>query len=106
MGVALCSTQLSRQVPSLISRKYCYVGIHVRLGTLCEVVSPNFHALNGSDCMDGLRVTWDSCRPALSMQGQDIMIEHINGKCHVFTFSMQEEDILKRTNGKCHLCTR
>ena len=29
------------------------------LGTMCEVVSPNFHALNGRDCMDWPNVTWD-----------------------------------------------
>ena len=29
------------------------------LGIVCEVVSPNFHALNGWDCMDWPQVTWD-----------------------------------------------
>ena len=29
------------------------------LGTLCEMVSPNFHALNGWDCMDWSLVIWD-----------------------------------------------
>lgn len=41
-----------------------YVHIHVILGTedlhpLCEVISPNFHALNGCDCMDWPQVTRD-----------------------------------------------
>jgi hypothetical protein len=31
----------------------------LRLGTLCEVVSPNFHALNSWDCTDWPQVTWD-----------------------------------------------
>jgi hypothetical protein len=31
----------------------------LRLGILCEVVSPNFHALNNWDCMDGPQVTGD-----------------------------------------------
>ena len=40
------------------------------LGTLCEVVSPNFHALNGWDCMDWTQVAKDlgvgaPCEPAL-----------------------------------------
>jgi hypothetical protein len=34
------------------------------------------------------------------------LIEHTNGKCHLFTFGiMQEEDILEHTNVKCHLST-
>jgi len=28
-------------------------------GTLCEVASPDFHALNGRDCTDGPQLTWD-----------------------------------------------
>ena len=31
------------------------------------------------------------------MQGEDIM-EHTNGKSHVFTFSKQEEDVLEHTS--------
>ena len=34
-----------------------------------------------------------------NMQGED-GIEH--GKCHMFTFSMQEKDSLEHTNAKCH----
>ena len=30
------------------------------LGNLCEVVSPNFHALNDRDCTDWPQVTWES----------------------------------------------
>ena len=32
-------------------------------------------------------------------------MEHTDGKCHVFTTTMQEEDILEHTNANCHLCT-
>jgi hypothetical protein len=40
------------------------------LRTLCDAVSPNFHALNGWDCMDWPQVTWDlglgtPCEPVL-----------------------------------------
>ena len=38
------------------------------LGTLCEVVSPNFRALNGWDCTDRPRVTWDFRHGALRLQ--------------------------------------
>ena len=42
---------------------------NLRLGNPCEVVSPNFHALNGWDCTDWPQVTWDlglgsPCEPA------------------------------------------
>ena len=45
-------------------QKCCHVGIHVipgtlRLGTPCEVVNPNFHALNNWDCINRPQVTWD-----------------------------------------------
>ena len=33
LGLAFCSTQLSTQVPSLISKKCCHMGIYVILGT-------------------------------------------------------------------------
>jgi hypothetical protein len=49
LGLAFCSTQLLTQIPSLTSKNCCDVDIHVIVGILCEVVSPNFHALNGSD---------------------------------------------------------
>ena len=39
-----------------------------------------------------------------SVQGEDIF-ERTNVKCHVFTFRMEEEDILQHINGKYHLCT-
>ena len=39
-----------------------------------------------------------------SMQGEEI-IEHANDRCHVFTFSVQEGNILKQHDAKCHLCT-
>jgi hypothetical protein len=38
------------------------------------------------------------------MQGEDI-IEHIDGKCDVFSFSMQEEENLGHANAMCQLCT-
>ena len=64
LGLAFCLTQLSIQVRLLTSKKCCHVDIHViletlRLGTPWEVVSPNFHALNGWDCTDRPQVTWD-----------------------------------------------
>jgi hypothetical protein len=39
---------------------------------MCEVVSPNFHALNGGDWVDGPRVNWDlglgtPCKLALKL---------------------------------------
>ena len=58
LGLAFCSIQLSTQVLSLTPQKCCHVGIHVILGTwdMCEVVNPNFHALNagggGSDLLE------------------------------------------------------
>ena len=33
---------------------------YLRLRNACEMVNPNFHALNGWDCMDWPQVTWDS----------------------------------------------
>ena len=33
---------------------------------MCEVISANFHVLNGWDCMDWPQVTWASCEPTLS----------------------------------------
>ena len=51
LGLAFCSAQLSIQVLNMTFKKCCHVGIRVivdlRLQTPCEVVSPNFHALNG-----------------------------------------------------------
>ena len=40
----------------------------------------------------------------LNMQGAN-NFERTNGKCHVFTFSMQEEVILEHTNAECDFCT-
>ena len=66
----LLSTQLSTLVMSLMSKKCCHVGIHIILGTPCEVVSPNFHAHNGCNCTYRPQVNWDlalgtSCELAL-----------------------------------------
>ena len=44
----------------------------------------------------------DSLVYGISIQGEDLFK---CTKCHVVTFSMQEEVILGHTNGKCHLCT-
>ena len=33
------------------------------------------------------------------------IIEHIDGKCHVVKFGMQEEDLLEHTNVRCHWST-
>ena len=38
------------------------------LGTPFEVVSSNFHALHGWDCMDWPHVTWNPCELALKMK--------------------------------------
>ena len=59
------SSFLLNKVPSLTFKK-CLSCRHpcqnwdLRLGTMCEVASPNFHALNGSDCTDWPHVNWDS----------------------------------------------
>ena len=37
-----------------------------------------------------------------NMQGEDIM-EHTNGKCHMFTFQNARGDIIEHTNANCHL---
>ena len=78
-GQVVGSIQLATQVPSLTSTKCCHVGhpCHswdLGLGTPCELVSPNFHALNGSDCRDWPQVTWDlglgtPCERALRFGG-------------------------------------
>ena len=74
LGLVFSSTQLLTQVSNLTFKKYCYVGIHVILGIPCDVVSPNFHALNVQDCMDWLKVTWNlelgtsMCELALNMK--------------------------------------
>jgi hypothetical protein len=75
LGLAFCSTQVSTYVPSLTSKKWCHVGIHVvfraeDLGPLAKWQVPNFHALKSWDCTDWPRVTWNSwlgtsCEPAL-----------------------------------------
>ena len=65
LGLAFCSTQLSIQALSLTSKSVVmqasmsYLGCRTR--TPCEVVSPNFHALNDWVCMDWSKVfgTWD-----------------------------------------------
>ena len=64
LTLSFCSIQLSTQVLSLTSKKCCHVGFHVilgdlRLGTMCEVVSPNFHTFNGWDCSNCPQVTMD-----------------------------------------------
>ena len=38
-----------------------------------------------------------------SMQREEVL-EHTNGKCQVFTFPLQEEDVPDCMKGKCHLC--
>ena len=59
LGQAFCSTRLSTQVLTPTLKKCCHVGIHVILGTLCEVVGANFHALNDWDCTEWHQVIWD-----------------------------------------------
>ena len=59
LGLSFFSAQLSTQVLNLTFKNCCQVGIYVILGTLCEVISPNFHALNNWDCTVWLQVTWD-----------------------------------------------
>jgi hypothetical protein len=64
LGLAFCSTQLTTQVPSLTSEKMmpCRHPCHswdLGLGTPCEVLSSNFHALNNWNCTDWPQVTWN-----------------------------------------------
>ena len=53
---------MSTRILNVTSRKCC---IHAILGTwdLCEVASPNFHALNGWDCTDRPQMTWNLGNP-------------------------------------------
>ena len=80
LGLAFCSTQLATQVPNLTSKKVlpCRHPCHswdLGLGAMCEVVSPNFHALNGWDCIIWSHVTWDL--------GLGTMSEVVSPKFHV-----------------------
>ena len=64
LDLAFCSTQPSTKVLSLTSKNCCLCrhSCHtwdVGLGTLCEVASLNFHALNSWDCIDLAQVNWD-----------------------------------------------
>jgi hypothetical protein len=66
LGLAFCSTQASTQAPSLkphlqkvLSCKHPCHTWDLRLGTPCEVISPNFHAIKGGDCTDRPQVTWE-----------------------------------------------
>ena len=54
-GFLLDPTLYTSPKPRLQKVLPCDLG----LGTPCEVVSPNFHALNGWDCMDWPHVTRD-----------------------------------------------
>ena len=49
LGLPFCLAQFWTYILSLSSKKCCHVGIRVILGPWdpCEVISPNFHALNG-----------------------------------------------------------
>ena len=63
------------------------------LGTPCDVVSPNFQALDGWDCMDRPEVTWDlgigtPCEPPLGKfydNGSLQMVTHTNWPFFVIT---------------------
>ena len=61
LGLVFCSTQVPSWVePSL--QKLLSCGIYVSylgLGTMCEVVSPSIHAINGWDCTIWPQVNWD-----------------------------------------------
>ena len=64
VGSSFLLDPLSTQVPSLNVQKVlpCRPPCHtwdLGLGTPCEIVSPNFQALNGWDGMDWPQVTWD-----------------------------------------------
>ena len=69
--IAFCLTQLSTQVPSLTSKKVCLPCRHLchtwnlGLGTPCEMVTPNFLALNGWDCTKWPQLTcgWEFGTP-------------------------------------------
>ena len=46
VGSSFLLDSLSKQVPILVYKKCCHVGIHVILGTYdLRLISPNFHAL-------------------------------------------------------------
>jgi hypothetical protein len=74
LGLAFCSTQLSTRVPSLTSKKWCHVGIHVILGTWDLVWSGKFQ-LTCSHWLSLCRLTsselgfrtWDMCDLALKV---------------------------------------
>ena len=94
LGLAFCSTQLSTQVPSLTFKKCCRRPCHawdLGLGTMCEVVSPNFHDLNGWNYMDWPQVTWGlglgtPCELALRFQHDRRGNSKVNGiKMEIFT---------------------
>ena len=64
--LAFGSIQLSTQVPSFTSKKVfpyrypCHTW-ELGLGIMCEVLSPNFHALNGWDCTDYPQTPFCTC---------------------------------------------
>jgi hypothetical protein len=75
LGLAFCLTHLDTSPKIDLQRMYsCRHPCHtwdLGLGTPCEVVNPNFHALNHWDCMDKPQVIWDLgfrtlCEPALN----------------------------------------
>ena len=76
MLLALCLTQLSPQVPSLIFKSVAMLAfisyLELKTWDPCEVVSPNFHALNNWCCTYWSQVTWDvglgiPCEPTRSL---------------------------------------
>jgi hypothetical protein len=65
VGSSFLLDPLSTQVPSLNLQKVlpCRHPCHtwdLGLGTMCEMLSPSFQAINGWDCMDWPQVTWDT----------------------------------------------
>jgi len=95
LSLAFCSTQVSTYVPSLTSKKWCHVGIHVvfrdwGLGTSSEVASPQLpctqklrlHGLTSGDLKLMTRdLVWTgpSCGQIWVVSPVKIM-----GSCHMF----------------------
>jgi len=102
LNLAFCSTQPSTKVLSFTSKNCCLCrhSCHTwdaGLGTLCEVLSLNFHALNGWDCTDsspqvnwdlglGTHVNWPLSFPSPSFprsQSLQVHFQNSHGRSHI-----------------------
>ena len=83
---------------------------YLGLGTMCEVISPNFHALNGGDWPDWPRVTWDSCvnRPLVVFWGLSsthFYLALVSSKVHIHWLSKTNQSTKQHFLGR-HVCCR